>query len=434
MKTLLLIEKEIKDLLKSKSFLLYSFILFYITAYSFYSAVDLYSKASMAAINNPLYATGFEPVAGVFVPTFGGLFIVLSLFSPFVLIRIFGIEKSNNTISLVRQIDFSETEIFLSKLSSGLFFILLSLIAFLPLLIIWKTIGGHLPKVELFLLFFGYLLYGTFVVSISIFSSVIMKTTAQASIFAIALIVFSWFLDFGKDMHIFSYLDKISDWTVTSQLKEFESGIFSLQAVFYFLILSSFILLLSFVAFNINLRRKVKLSALLTIFFILLFFFNTLYQYKRDLTESGKHSFSYEETVFLKKLPEIKIKVFLEPTDSRYRDYENDFLKKLKMVKTDVKINFAEGKELKENYGLFEYTINGETAKTYSNSAKEIFLVLEELSGKKIEKSDKKSSVYKGYPLVVKRGWSHSLFFIYLILFPIFLILFQLKKPRRKKI
>ncbi len=104
------------------------------------------------------------------------------------------------------------------------------------------------------------------------------------------------------------------------------------------------------------------------------------------------------------------------------------------MVKTDVKINFAEGKELKENYGLFEYTINGKTAKTYSNSAREIFLVLEELSGKKIGKSGKKSSVYKGYPLVVKRGWSHSLFFIYLILFPIFLILFQLKKPGRKKI
>ena len=433
MKDFVLFKKEIKDLLKNKSSVFYFLILFATITYSFYSAVDLYSKASIAAVNNPLYASGFEPVPGVFVPTFGGVFIIFSLLLPFLLIRIFGVEKANNTISLILQLDFSEFRIFLSKVCSGVFFVLLSLISLFPLLFIWDKLGGHIAWGEFSLLFSGYFLYGIFILSVSVLSSILFKTNAQASIFAIALIVFSWFIDFGKDMHLFSFLDKISDWSVTNQLKEFEKGIFSIQSILYFLLTSFLLFSLAFIFFNINIRKKVSSSLLILLLFTILLSLNTLFQYKVDITESGKHSFSKGEIEFLKNLPEIKIKVYLEPTDSRFKDYENDFLEKLKMVKRDFKVIFAKGKELRENYGLFKYSLNGKTAETYSNSANEIFLILEELSGKKIKKGKGKERNYKGYPLVVKKGWSKLLILIYLFLLPVSVFLIKIKKPRRIK-
>ncbi len=428
----LLVLKETKDIFKNKSLLIYFIILFAVIVYSFYSAVDLYSKASIAAINNPLYAAGFEPVPGVFVPTFGGLFIVFSLIAPFILIRLIGDEKTNNTIYLLSQLPFSLKEIFVSKLSAGLIFIFTSLAAFLPTYAIWSYLGGHIPWKEIVLLNSGYFLYGLFILSVSFLASVLFRTNAQASIFALSLIILSWFLDFGKEMHIFSFLNKISEWTVTKQLKEFEEGIFSFQAIMYFFLLSVFFFIIAFLFFDFNIRKKAISVFITVLLFIPLFILNANFQYKKDISESGKNSFSPSQIEFLKKLPAIKIKVFLEPTDSRFRDYANDFLKKLKMVKTDVKLEFAEGKELKDNYGLFRYKINGHTDQTYSNSSHEIFMVLQNLSGIKIEKTNDRKQ-FKGYPLFVKKRWSLIIIVIYFFVFPVIILLYQIKKPRRGK-
>jgi len=377
----LLVLKEAKDIFKS--LLIYFLILFSVIVYSFYSAVDLYSKASAAAINNPLYAAGFEPVPGVFVPTFGGLFIVFSLIAPFILIRLIGDEKSNNTIYLLPQLPFSLKEIFVSKISAGLIFIFTSLAAFLPIYVIWQYLGEHLPWKEIVLLNLGYFLYGLFILSVSFLASTLLETTAQTSIFALSVIILSWFLNFGKEMHIFSFLNKISEWTVTKQLKEFEEGIFSSQAIMYFFLLSAFFFIITYLFFDFNIRKRAISIFVTILLFIPLFILNANFQYKKDISESGKNPFSQGEIKFLKKLQVIKIKVFLEHTDGRFKDYSNDFLKKLKMVKSDVKLEFAKGEELKESYRLFKYTVNGKTDQTYSNSAHEIFMILQKLSGKK---------------------------------------------------
>ena len=430
--SLLLIKKEIKEVFKSKSTFFYFFILFATIVYSFYSAVDLYSKASIAAIGNPLYAAGFEPVPGVFVPTFGGLFIIFSLLAPFILIKLIGDEKKNNTILFISQSPFSLKSIFLSKVAGGLFLIILSLISMLPLLGFWNYLGGHLPRGELLLLFSGYLLYGFLIISISILSSVIFKTNAQASIFALTLIILSWFLDFGKEMHIFSFLNKISEWTVTKQLKEFEEGILSIQAIFYFLLFSLILLIISYIIFDFNIKKKTIIIIIVFLVFAILFKINVSHQLKIDISESRKNSFKREEVLFLKKLPMIKIKVFLEPTDSRYKDYESDFLKKLKMVKTDILVEFAKGEELRKNYGLFKYTLKDKSETTYSNSSHEIFMILQNLSGIRIEKTSKENP-FKGYPLIVKKRWSEIMLILYLIIFPLSILIIQIKKPRRKK-
>jgi ABC-type transport system involved in multi-copper enzyme maturation permease subunit len=418
-----LLKKELKDILKTKTAVIYFLLLFLIVAYSFYSSVDLYSKASVNAISNPLYAAGFEPVFGVFVPTFGGLFMVFSLVAPFLFVRLIGKEKENNTILLLLQLPFSIRSVFLFKLLAGFLVVVITILLVFPVFAIWHFLGGFIPLLESFLLVFAYLLYGFFVLAVSVFSSVIFKKSANASVFALWIIISSWFIDFGKDMNVIPFANAISQFSLTAVLKVFENGIFSSFCVSYLLLLSFLFLSSGYVYFNLNIRNKLKyIICLLCVFVVAVFVFYK-FQVQFDLTMSKKHSFSYEKTDFLKHMGKLKIKVYLEPTDSRFKDYQNDFLKKLRLVKRDVVVKFAKEKELNQNYGLFEYDIEGEKETTYSNSEEEIFMVLSKLCNKTL-RDTKEGKNFKGYPLVVGKRWASGLFFIYLLVFPVLLFVF----------
>lgn len=187
----LLLTKEIRDLFLSKAALALVLILSGVIGYSFYSAVALYGNASVAALDNPLYAAGFEPVPGVFAPTFGGLFIVFSLFLPFLLIPQITQERRNNTLAVLLQIPFSWLEIVAAKFCAAILFVLFALALMLPAVALWSAWGGHVPYGELALLASGYLLYGVFVASVSLFAASLFDDTARASIVAVIVIMAS---------------------------------------------------------------------------------------------------------------------------------------------------------------------------------------------------------------------------------------------------
>jgi len=427
-----ILKKELKDFFRSRLSVIYFILLFVIIVYSFYSAVDLYSKASINALNNPLYAAGFEPISGIFVPTFGGFFLILSLLLPFILVQFINKEKRYNTIVLISQFPIPLSKIYLTKLLAGILIVIISILSFLPLLYIWFSIGGHIPFNELLLLISGYFLYSLFIIGVSFFSISIFKTSAQASIFSLSIIVFSWFVDFGKEMNISSIIKHLSDFTVTFHLKRFEDSILSVQSIIYFILLFSLFSSIGYLFFDFSRKRKKQRLIALLIIHLILFIGTFGFDIRYDFSESHKNSFSKSKNDFLKEIPKLRIKVFLRPTDSRYKDYENDFLKKLKMVKSDIEIVFAKSDELSENYGIFEYELNGKKQRTYSNSEEEIFMILEELFGKKIREKDKES-IYKGYPLVVKGNWYFLLYIIYILLLPfcVLFIYYRLNKIRR---
>ncbi len=427
-----LFQKEIKDFFKSKTTLLFFILLLLLISYSFYTAVDLYSKASLAAIDDPLYAAGFEPVQGVFVPSFGGFFIIISLLAPFLFIQSIGSEKKHKTLPLLAQLPCPLYSIFLIKFAAGVILLLISIIVSALVVFLWYIPGGHLPLQELFLLLFGYFLYGLFIISISFFSAALFNSNAQASIFALSLIMLSWFVDFGKDMNIISVFSGLSSWTVTRQLKKFEDGIFSFSSTGFFLLLSSYFLSIAYLFFDFTQRKKLKLTATITVIFLALFAINTNIHFNFDLTESKRNSFSSEANQFLKKIPPVKIDIFLEAGDSRAIDYKKDFLKKLTLVKPDVKINYMSDKLLSENYGSFRYTINKKSEETFSNSEEEIFMILEGLSGLKIKRSTINES-FCGYPLVVNRHWSIYLFLLYIVILPIIILFVYLKSNFNKE-
>ncbi len=413
--------KEIRDLFRKKSGLLLLLLLSTIISYSFYSAVDLYSKASLAAVGNPLYASGFEPVPGVFVPTFGGLFVVFSLIAPFLFIQPISDEKRYNTLPLIAQLPFSLGKIYLVKILSSLLFVVVSILITSFTLPFWFSLGGHVPLAEFSLLLLGHFLYGLFVVSVSFFAASLFEDSAQASILALFLIMLSWFIDFGKDMNLLSFLSPISDFTVTRELKYFEGGVFSLSSVAYFLLLSGYFFFLGYLFFDFTLRKRFRWVLGGALLLLLSFWLTFSANYNLDLTESRRNSFSHEKTEFLRKLPELEIKLYLDPSDSRARDFESDFLKRMKLMKRNVRVTYAPKDELDDNYGYFEYRIDGKSARTYSNSEEEIFMILQDLSGLKLP-PERPGSAFRGYPLVVKTRWTPYLFLFYLIILPLVVI------------
>jgi hypothetical protein len=160
-------------------------------------------------------------------------------------------------------------------------------------------------------------------------------------------------------------------------------------------------------------------------FLVFSFSLNKVYV-KIDISESKRNSFTSEQKQFLKRLPAFEIYIYLEPTDSRYKDYERDFLKKLGMVKNDITLHFTRGKSLADNYGRFIYVFNGKSIETYSNSDHEIFMILEEITGIKI-KSSSSENFYKGYPLVVKKNWIMYLIIVYLCIILMQFIIYTTK-------
>ncbi len=430
---LLLILKEIKDLFFSKTALLLILITCFIVGYSFFTAVSLYSNASISAINNPLYATGFEPVPGVFVPTFGGLFIIFSLFLPFLYISLIGNEKRYNTLTLLLQLSFNLRDIILSKIIAGILFLIFILFLSLPATGLWICWGGHIPWIELSLLMIGYFLYGLLVLSISIFASTIFNNMMSASIFSIVTIIVSWLIDFGKDMNISPFFITISEWTLTKTLKYFEDGIFSFRAFAYFILLSVSFIISSYVFLRLDLKKKWRFILATITFLIVGVFVSSLIHFNKDLTESGRNSFSPDITLALKKIPNIEIDVYLERTDSRFKDYERSFLRKLRLIRNDVKVNLKTGDTLKENYGLFVYKVNNKSAKTFSNSEEEIFPILFQLAGIRVDNSVSGVS-YSGYPLVTATAQRTTVLYVYFIFIPLTIIALFLIKHFKKEV
>lgn len=418
---LILSQKEIKDTFFSKTALLFLVLVSFIVGYGFLTAVGLYSEQSLAAVNNLLYARGFEPVPGVFGPTYGGLFVLFSLFLPFVIIPLVSLEKEHNTLSILTQLPFSLKDILTAKIIASFLFLLFVLMLTFPCIILWRIYGGHIPFNELVLLMSGYLLYGMFVVSISFFSAALFDSTANASIFSIFLIISSWVIDFGRNMNISPHLSSISGWTVTRVLKYFENGILSFTAVMYFVLVCSTFFVLAYILLRFDLKGKWKSISSTIILFLFAMFIISHITINADMTESHRNSFSPGISKALKKVPNLEIDVYMEKGDSRFKDYQKSFLKKLDLVRNDVRVKIMTGNELRKNYGLFVYKVNGKSGETYSNSEQEIFPIIFGLAGISAGHGNGEAK-FPGYPLVVKEKLS-IIEYTYYLLIPLLMIL-----------
>src|SRR5262249_59812799 len=101
-----LLGNELRDLLSGRALWTMLLILCPLVGYSFFQAVSLYREASAAARDSPLLASGLSPLDGVLVPTFGALYVAVTLLFPFAAIPTRRREQETGALPLLPQLPY----------------------------------------------------------------------------------------------------------------------------------------------------------------------------------------------------------------------------------------------------------------------------------------------------------------------------------------
>ncbi len=423
----LMLRREIRNLLLSRSLWLMLIILSLLTGYSFIEAVDLFSKASETALSFPELARGMNPVEGIFLPTFGAYYLVETLLFPFVVIRLVAHDKQSGTLKLQLQLPLSSWKLNAIKMLALGFAALLFLLPAISTIVIWHQLGGTIYLPQLLTLLLGHALYTLAIACIALFASVVSSTPATAAMICLAATLGSWVLDFAAASG--GWMSILSQLSLTTWLRPFEAGLLSSQAAGSFLALSALLFLAASILHHPGRRfaDKLKTLAVAIASIALLIWLVSLQTFYFDATASHRHSLNPADEQALKTMHDpLTITIHLAPDDGRLYDFAHGVLAKLRRAMPRLNVAFVAtqstglfGAPEDEHYGLIEFDYQGHHDETYSTSEQEILPLIHGLAGNK--PSPIAVADYAGDPLVADA--SGSWWWFYLALPMLFLLM-----------
>lgn len=416
----MLLAQEIRTLLVSPALWVMLMILSLLVGYSFIQAVKLFSQASQTALSYPELASGMNPLEGIFVPTFGAYYLVETLLLPFVIIRLIGQDKQNGTLKLLLQLPLSPFSLNAIKLLAMAVVWLFILLPAVSVLIIWQYLGGAVHFPEIFTLVLGHTLYSLTIVCIAMMATVISNALPTAAMICLAATLGSWVLDFAASDG--GWMGVLGGWSLTTLLRQFESGLLSSISIASFVALSLLFFIAASVLLHPGRRFHSKIKALFWTFTTLLVVVSGVMQIPLfiDVTENRKHSFNPADVRALQQMNEpLKITIHLAKEDGRFYDLEHGVLMKLRRILPELEVVFADMQSSglftapeSDRYGLIEYEYAGKHEQSYSNSTFEILPLLHALAGHQV-KPDVVAD-YAGHPLVADASWSKWWFYFLL--------------------
>lgn len=427
-----LLMQEIRALLVSPALWVMLVMLSLLVGYSFIQAVELFSQASRTALSYPELASGMNPLEGVFVPTFGAYYLVETLLLPFVAIRLFGQDKQNGTLKLLLQFPLSPFSLNAIKLLAMAVVWLFILLPGLSALIIWQYLEGTVYCPEILTLLLGHTLYALTVIciavfAIAVFAAAITDALPTAAVICLAATLGSWVLDFAASEQS-GWMGALGNFSLTTLLRQFESGLLSSVSIASFLGVSLLFFILASIWLHPGRRLYHKIKASFFSVVAILVVVSVIIQVPQymDITENRGHSFNPADVRALQQMNEpLKITIHLAPEDGRLYDLEREVLAKLRRIVPNLEVVFANtqstglfGAAENDNYGLIEYEYAGKHDMSYSNSIFEILPLLHTLAGHKVIADVMPN--YSGHPLVTDA--SNSKWWFYLLLPLMFLL------------
>ncbi len=393
-------------------------VLSLLVGYSFIQAVDLFSQASRTALSYPELASGMNPLEGVFVPTFGAYYLVETLLLPFVVIRLIGQDKQNGALKLLLQLPLSTFSLNAVKAWAMGVAWLIILLPGVSVLVVWRHLGGDVHLSEILTLLLGHTLYSLTIVCIAMFATAISHSLPAASMICLAATLGSWVLDFSASGG--GWMGALSEWSLTTLLRQFESGLLSSTSIASFFAFSLFFFIAASVFLHPGRRFSHKIKAIFLAGAALSVLVSGAMQIPRymDVTENRKHSFNPADVRALRQMNEpLKITIHLAPEDSRLYDLEHEVLAKLRRVAPRLEVVFAKtrstglfGASGSDDYGLIEYEYAGKHDRSYSNSIFEILPLLHALAGHTV--TPDAIPRYTGHPLVADASSSKWWFYL----------------------
>jgi ABC-2 type transport system permease protein len=413
-----LLAKELWEVASGRALWTMLLILCPLVGYSFFQAVALYGEASSAARDSPALASSLSPFDGVLVPTFGALYVAVTLLFPFVAIRALGREKESGALRLLVQLPYRVPTLVAAKMAAIFGAWLAAVIPAASALAIWLMLGGHLYLPETLDLLLGHLLYGLLVGAIALFSASISESSATAAIITLAFTIGSWVLDFALAGQP-GALGWISRLSLTQTLRGFEQGLLPASLLLgMFAAIGGFAALAAVwlhpgVPFGTKFMRSIACVTIAAAVIALA----AQVTASVDLTQDRRNSFPAADQRALADLREpLIITVHLAPEDPRYVDLRRNVLAKLERAMPRVTIRLATagqsiiGSTSEEAYGEIEYSYAGRSDKSRSTSPREIVPLIYALAGRPIP-APIAGEDYPGYPLLANASPTLAWFF-----------------------
>jgi ABC-2 type transport system permease protein len=413
-----LLRKELREIASGRALWTMLLLLCPLVGYSFFQAAALYAEASASARDSPVLASGLSPLDGVLVPSFGALYLGVTLLFPFVAIRTLGHEKETGALPLLVQLPYRMSSLIAAKLGAISVAWIIASIPALTVLVIWTCLGGHLYAPETLNLLLGHLLYGILVGSIALFAAAVSDSSATAAIVALAFTIGSWVLDFALAGQP-GLLDWISRLSLTQTVRSFEQGLLSAG-----LLLGITAAILTFAALATvwlhpgrALHSKLIGSLITAAVTVVALALSAQVGASIDVTEDRRNSFPAADQRALAELREpLLITVHLTPEDPRYVDLRHNVLSKLQRVLPHVTVRLAAagqtmvGSTSDPAYGEVEYSYAGRSARSRSTSHREVLPLLYGLAGKPVP-APVPGEDYPGYPVEAGGGLPLAWFF-----------------------
>jgi ABC-2 type transport system permease protein len=352
-----LLNKEFRELISSRSWLILLLAMGPLTGLSFISAVHTYGEVSGLNGTSAGVGEALAPLVGVWAPTFSAAELAAVFLLPFVAIRLVGGDRQSGALKLELQQPLSP----FARMSAKAFVLLAGwLTAMLPpasAILLWYSYGGSIYPPELLALAFGHILNGGLTIALAAAMAAAAEHPSTAAILTLAATVGAWMIDiFGAVQG--GLWERAASFTPSAMVAQFQHGLVRLDAVLVAttLIVAGLVLAAVWMRLGVPIRRRAFESAAMVALAGIAIAGVARLTPSWDASEARANSFPEADERALRRIRgQLSIEVHLALEDPRRLELERRALSKLRRVLPDVDVRYVSATSI----GLFEQTAAG---------------------------------------------------------------------------
>ena len=414
-----LLRKEWRELLASRAWWVFLFLMGPLVGVSFISAVRTYAEASGWGGTSAGVGEAFSPLVGIWAPTFSACEIGAAFLLPFVAIRLVSGDRQSGALKLELQHPMSALARMAAKalvLFAG-WFITLSAAAMAVAL--WLSYGSSLYWPELVTVVLGHLLNAGLVIALGVAAASVAENPSTAAILTLAVTVGTWIIGFIAAVHG-GVWERAVDYTPTAMVAQFQHGLVRLDVVLIALILIVAGLGLGgiWMRLGVAVRRRVCESMALGAVTVAAIFVCKFARASWDMSENRMNSFSQADERVLQQIRHpLKIEAHLAPEDPRRTDLEHRVFSKLRRTLPEVEIRYVSAtsvglfEQTNPHYGEICYRLGGRSRISRATSQEAVLATIYELAGLQ-PPGEGSEDIFRGHPLAVPPKGAAVVFYL----------------------
>ena len=399
---------------------------------SFIEGVRAFSEVSAGAGEG--CGVACAPLIGIWGPTFGAYEISAAFLLPFVAIRMLAGDRQSGALIIEMQRPVADFTRIAAKALVLLFGWMLTGVAALVALALWKSYGGHAYPAEIAVVALGHLLNGALTIALGLAVASATTHPSTAAIITLAITIGTWIVNFAAAIQG-GIWTSLAAYTPTAMVATFQHALLQINVVSIALIIIIAAVAVASIGLQIGrpaANRAIRACAVVGTTVVLVIAASAI-PGSADASEGRLNSFGEAEQEALEKLPsQLTIDVHLSPQDPRRRQFERGPLAKLRRTVPDLKVSYTARtssglyEQTDAGYGEIRYEFAGRSTSTRvitdEGALESIFDVAQ------IETSPDDDPPYMGHPFV---GHASSGAIVFYGIWPALVVGAALRKARR---